>query len=312
MSTPEAPTTFDASSPEALRRALLAELLPRAEGDAALWYDIDEAGTIVGLEVVGDARLASQLAPFVGRRFPNGGVRGVDAQSPLRRWNVRTAPAEVRSRFRTYHQDYDDPDRAEDLPIFRDVYRPAVYRGATYLGWFGVVRGARFGSREGARLAPAMPRIVEGLAAARALERVGDDAFLVLLPDGRVEHGTEGALHWWTRERGATLATLVRAADTDQSATGLVGGVHVRLVRLAGASARYLALLRDRDLLSLHPTSVLSASERLVAEDLAAGLTIREIAVSRGRAESTVKSQAKSVYRKLGVASRVELVEALR
>lgn len=266
-------------------------------------------------------RASLRSSPFVGRRFPAGGVRGADPLDELRPWSVRTAPAEVRSRFRTYRQDYEDPDRAEDLPIFRDVYRPAgahdhlralVYRGGSYLGWFGVVRGARFGLRSARRLDVTMPRITEGLAAARALERVGDDAFLVLLPDGRVEHGTEGALRWWTRDRGLELARVVRAADCDEAAAALVGGVHVRLIRLAGASARYLALLRDRDLLSLHPTSVLSVSERLVAEDLAAGLTIREIAASRGRAESTVKSQAKSLYRKLGVASRVELVEALR
>ncbi|MCA9613211.1 MAG: hypothetical protein KC586_10710, partial [Myxococcales bacterium] len=274
----ESPETFDASNPQELRRTLLAEILPHAEADAALWYDIDTTGTIVGLEVVGDARVASQLAPFVGRRFPHGGVHDHEIPGDLRGWNVHTAPVDVRCRFRTYRQDYADADRAEDLPIYRHVYRPAgandhlralVYRGERYLGWFGVVRGDRYHPRDGHRWNATLPRVASGLAAARALERVGDDAFLVLRPDGRVEHGTEGALRWWTRARGATLATLVRAADTDESATGLVGGVHIRLVRLAGASARYLALLRDRDLLSLHPTSVLSASERLVAEDLA-------------------------------------------
>jgi DNA-binding NarL/FixJ family response regulator len=90
-------------------------------------------------------------------------------------------------------------------------------------------------------------------------------------------------------------------------------GTIVGLVRLAGqTNVRYLAMLREHDAIELRDASALSMSEHAVAEDLAASLTIREIAASRGRAESTVKSQAKSLYRKLGVASRVELVEALR
>ena len=196
-----------------------------------------------------------------------------------------------------------------------DHLRVLAYRGERYLGWFGVVRASRgrFEAREVRRLDPQVAQIIEGLAAARAMDAVGEDAFLILDATGQVERGTEGALQWLSTERAELLARAVRAADRGGEPTLAIDRVHVRLVRLAGqTSVRYLAMLRERDAIELRAASALSMSERAVAEDLAAGLTIREIAASRGRAESTVKSQAKSLYRKLGVASRVELVEALR
>lgn len=51
----------------------------------------------------------------------------------------------------------------------------------------------------------------------------------------------------------------------------------------------------------------LSAAERDVASDAAAGLSNAEIANKRGRSARTIANQLASVYRKLGVASRAEL-----
>lgn len=316
--------TLEGSTGRDVRRELLGRLLESAEADAAFWYDVDAEGTIVGLEVVGDHAVGGLLSGYSGRRFPAGGVSSTAAIAGMRSWTLQDAPAEVRSRFRTYRQDFRDPDRAEELPLYQQVYRPLgvhdhlrvlAYRGERYLGWFGVVRASRgrFEAREVRRLDPQVAHIVEGLAAARAMDAVGEDAFLILDATGQVERGTEGALRWLSTERAELLARAVRAADRGGEPTLAIDRVHVRLVRLAGqTNVRYLAMLRERDAIELRAASALSMSERAVAEDLAAGLTIREIAASRGRAESTVKSQAKSLYRKLGVASRVELVEALR
>ena len=52
----------------------------------------------------------------------------------------------------------------------------------------------------------------------------------------------------------------------------------------------------------------LSPAEAAVVAGVARGLSNREIAAARGCAVSTVKSQLVSVYRKLGVKSRIRLM----
>ncbi|MBZ0116889.1 MAG: helix-turn-helix transcriptional regulator [Sandaracinaceae bacterium] len=56
------------------------------------------------------------------------------------------------------------------------------------------------------------------------------------------------------------------------------------------------------------PAGTLSPAEREVAGDLIDGLSIRAIARKRGVAQRTVANQIQSLYRKLGVRSRDELV----
>ncbi|MCC6872924.1 MAG: helix-turn-helix transcriptional regulator [Sandaracinaceae bacterium] len=56
------------------------------------------------------------------------------------------------------------------------------------------------------------------------------------------------------------------------------------------------------------PAGRLSPAEREVARDLADGLSIQAIARRRGVAARTVANQMQSLYRKLGVRSRDELV----
>lgn len=56
----------------------------------------------------------------------------------------------------------------------------------------------------------------------------------------------------------------------------------------------------------------LSPAEAAVVAGLARGLNNREIAAERGCAVSTVKSQLVSVYRKLGVRSRIRLMVLFR
>ena len=60
----------------------------------------------------------------------------------------------------------------------------------------------------------------------------------------------------------------------------------------------------------LPPT--LSCAERTVVLDLLAGASRREIARSRGTSQRTVANQMASIFRKLRVGSRVELLAALR
>jgi LuxR family maltose regulon positive regulatory protein len=56
----------------------------------------------------------------------------------------------------------------------------------------------------------------------------------------------------------------------------------------------------------------LSPAEAAVVAQLAQGLTNREIAAKLGKAPATVKNQLVSVYRKLGVNSRIRLMVLFR
>jgi DNA-binding NarL/FixJ family response regulator len=58
------------------------------------------------------------------------------------------------------------------------------------------------------------------------------------------------------------------------------------------------------------PASVPPA-EREIAEQLFAGLSLAAIARNRGRSRFTVMNQVRSLYRRLGVASRAELAHLL-
>ena len=57
---------------------------------------------------------------------------------------------------------------------------------------------------------------------------------------------------------------------------------------------------------------ILSPAERMVAVHLAEGLSNREIAVTLGKSEATVKNQVSAILSKLAVPSRARLIARLR
>ena len=63
---------------------------------------------------------------------------------------------------------------------------------------------------------------------------------------------------------------------------------------------------------ALRPVVKLSPAEAEVVAQLALGLTNREIAAKLGKAPATVKNQLLSVYRKLGINSRIRLMVLFR
>ena len=84
-------------------------------------------------------------------------------------------------------------------------------------------------------------------------------------------------------------------------------GQDLRASRLSFDGAEYLVISRP-----LHaPLACLSAAERDVAARLAAGETLRSIGMARGVALRTVANQVQSIYRKLRVNSREDLVSSL-
>jgi DNA-binding NarL/FixJ family response regulator len=56
----------------------------------------------------------------------------------------------------------------------------------------------------------------------------------------------------------------------------------------------------------------LTSSERAILDQLAQGLTTREIAQVRHNSEATIKSHLTAIYRKLGVRNRVEAIAHLK
>ncbi len=80
--------------------------------------------------------------------------------------------------------------------------------------------------------------------------------------------------------------------------------------------ARFEAMGCELAVIELEPHPVvmpesLTAHERQVAALVLEGLTTAEMAETRGTSPRTIANQLASIYRKLGVASRAELVIAL-
>ena len=318
-------TTFVSGTPDTLRDEVLERVRLVADAESAAWFDGTRSGVLTVVRSCGAPEAGRVLATYVGRVLPNGAA--TTSREEVRRvrrggWTVTQPPLRVRTSFRSFEDDYVTRASVESLPVYTEFYQSAgltdqlrllAYRGGRFVGWIAALRaGGLFTSRERRRLDPLVGPTIEGLAAARTLEALDDDSFLVFDGAGRVEHGTERALAWLSAERAGIFARCVRAADRGEGKHFRVDGVSSRLVRLAGGdSVRYLAMLRDRDAIELRAEPRLSPTEQAVAEDLAAGLTLREVAALRGFAESTAKTHAKKIYRKLGVASRVELASRL-
>lgn len=319
-------TSFVSGTPDALRDEVLEKVRVAADAESAAWFDGTETGVLTVVRSCGAPEAGRVLATYVGRALPNGAA--TTSREDVRRlrrggWTVTQPPPRLRTGFRSFDDDYETREAVESLPVYTEFYVPAgltdqlrllAYRERRFVGWIAALRtSGRFTSREQKRLDALVGPTVEGLAAARTLEGLDDDSFLVFDGHGRVEHGTERALAWLSDERAEVFVRCVRVADRGESKQFRIDGVSVRFVRLTGGpSVRYLAMLRDRDHIELRGEARLSPTELAVAEDLAVGLTLREVAALRGCAESTVKTHAKKIYRKLGVANRVELVEALR
>lgn len=111
-------------------------------------------------------------------------------------------------------------------------------------------------------------------------------------------------------QRGSEALPLIArllAGGSIEAAEERIGGLVFR-VRLGEAGAGTLLTCHLRDAAHAMP---LTDSERAVAEQLCEGRTLAQIAHLRGVSINTIKSQVRQVFRKLDVASRVELVRRL-
>jgi len=97
------------------------------------------------------------------------------------------------------------------------------------------------------------------------------------------------------------------AASSSAVAEEKAGGLVIRL-RAADAQSDCRLTCHIRD---ANDHSLLTASERNVADQLCEGRTLAQIARLRGVTINTIKSQVRQIFRKLDVDSRVALVRRL-
>ncbi|MEL7369303.1 MAG: helix-turn-helix transcriptional regulator [Myxococcota bacterium] len=205
----------------------------------------------------------------------------------------------------------------------RQVYGPAglthelsmlVYEGRRFVGRI-VAAGARRGFASSAprywnSMRASLAEVVREVDVQRRQCLPTSCGMFVIDTTRRVEFATDGAWPWLShpefRERfghiapphdGLRLAGEAQVKMTQMTAPGRVG----MMVEVAPAVPVTLA-----------PDGALTPTQRRVAEYACEGLTTQQIAKSMQMSVETVRTHMREVYRRLGVASRVELVAKMR
>lgn len=132
----------------------------------------------------------------------------------------------------------------------------------------------------------------------------------VLEQNGDLSMCSEAARTWLTASRHRRLREFVAALDgrLERPVRVCIDGVSVRVVSMAGRDSALGLWIECSD----DPIDALSPRLRQVAEFAAAGATATEIADTLELSTHTVRGYLKDVYRRLGVANRVELSARLR
>ena len=140
------------------------------------------------------------------------------------------------------------------------------------------------------------------------------------LPDGCLSllYGADGKLLYFGGE-SKDMACWQPAIDQvgriiQRGGPAIVGNIAVTVQPLVGpqdTDTAYLVSLQAARSVSLSPHVLLTPSQREVAISAARGATVREIASELGRHNETVRSHLREAYRRLDVASRIDLARTL-
>jgi len=224
-----------------------------------------------------------------------------------------------------------DRDAFESSAFFQKIFVPSglsyqlrllAYDGTRLLGWIGLARlhaTRPFHRDDRQRLQPLVTPVLAAMLhadrceAASAPDVVGD---LVVDARGHIEFASKGGQAWLQQP---AFLHAVRASVTafdrgdGDAADLLLERGNARLLRLDGDNGHV------RYLVHVTPTPVASASsssltpmQQSVAERAALGMTIDEVANELQISAHTARSHLKEAYRRLHVATRVELADALR
>ena len=284
---------------EFLPRALAALRL-RVTYDVALVAGIDPAGaTLRGVRALGAAPPALAARAACAESARRAAIASVGRA--VREAELASAPASAPTL-----QALAIATRDADTGLLRFVglYRDGEARGFTaseaewleFLAPHLALASRMHLSALGLRLAPAVPGAPGGgvaLCDAQGALLEAERGFLAAL---REEH---------PRWPGGWLPAPYRPL-LDGSEPHEVAGREVAVRRL-GRAAPYLLQLRR-----LVAADRLSATQRLVAEQLARGSSHLEIAARLTLSVATVRNHAAAIYRRLGVRNRAQLVNAVR
>lgn len=326
--------TDEADQPEQLRRRALDLLLEVIDADVGLFTQVYVAegqpryGDLLACGPAGTQ--AQALAGLDGSPAFQGGVTTPAARAePWRRgyWDVRMPRRRQRNTFRTLD---DDTDRRAlmDAPIWGQFYerfaigdqlRALFYSGAELVGWFAALRLGKDGRFSDAEKAAVNARSddFQALLTAAHARRDGLDGdralYAVTAADGRPLHLTPGLEGWMDADGRRHVRRLVRQLDGDaerDSLRAFHSGVELQVVRMTGGpQTRYLVVVSQADVYELSPLHELTPTQRQVVECAVAGATNTEIAREMDISPSTVSTHMRNLYDRLGVASRIELVQ---
>jgi len=139
-------------------------------------------------------------------------------------------------------------------------------------------------------------------------------AELIVETDGRVSFASAAARSWLSLPGFASaLSTQVAGLNSHEPVTvKVIELANATILRLDGDEGRMLYLVHLVPVSSWPPTSSLSPTQLRVAERAALGMTVEAVATELAIKAHTVRSHLKEAYRRLDVANRVELADALR
>ncbi|RVU42435.1 LuxR family transcriptional regulator [Lujinxingia sediminis] len=195
-----------------------------------------------------------------------------------------------------------------------DVARTLIYNEDRLVGWVG------FEKRSGAF----SPSELDALS--QESERLGDvarsygratDAMMKACVGLSLVFASKESVAYRTELQGGCFdeADLVRFGELcfeSGEAVGMLKGWLLRVQRVEGdAGVGRLVHVEIAPRAERAPDFALTEMQRRVAEYARSGATVNEIARAMGRSPHTVKTHLKSVYERLGVASRLELAARL-
>lgn len=304
--------------PREIRTAVLRVVREAAEGDFSLFHDVVEMdGQLAVSEVITDGPCDARGLEKALRSANNRPLRVIEFVNKLSCFSSPRHLFPSRAAFEAS----DAFQRAFKPHATNDIAGLIVYHGQALVGAVSAAFGAprEFTDKDREILQPLVHPVQAALTAAHCLMREGlpdETAYLIVRPDGRFEHASSRA-GAWIRRRALAAALRLRVREFDRGRepqeSAALEQAEARVVRLrTGAGVRYLVCLRPAPLVRRRGRPLLTALQLRIALAAGDGATAAEIARDTGRGVETVREHLAAAYRKLGVATRLELVYALR
>jgi DNA-binding CsgD family transcriptional regulator len=302
--------TLPAESPVDIRAAVTNDLMDTVRADHGLFHSA---------AVCGDEIIMRQMMPL-GKTDRVDFTRSFDGRRAAELMELRPTTFTTFNSFRVYTL-----EELQDNIIMESLWTPAnihsnismsVMRDGSFAGWIGAFRiddEPAFTAEERRRLAPRIAAYIHALDMARRLEGDGPSGRALALMNERGEV-TYACASGTQLMKNDTLRTQIgdTLSKTGHSASFTVGDFLVRVTPVAGESGRLFVV----DMVALQRWRVpalvqMSLQKRRVAELVALGATVDEIGRSLDLSPWTVRTYLRQIYEALGVASRVELAEAV-